>query len=237
MSLTQHLAELSGWIEQHPHTVDLAKWGLLIGIAWLAGGFKLLRRWLKSPTLEIELLSSRGLCQDLGDLHGHANNCRSIFLLSVGINNPTTDVIVVRDFTLRYKEHRPFRWTGWQHPATLPARPRLQVGDTTKLLRNWFSNFAEGPESLTISGRIEPRAFESGYLLFVAATYGWMNPVVKKDKVWIEVQARLTTGEKLKARARIALFSESAGMEAMVPGVVDYAAHSATWNISPRIRT
>jgi hypothetical protein len=237
MNFGFELSDVLNWIEHHGQTVDLIKWLLLIAVAWVVGLFKFLRRRLKSPTLEIETLTSRAYCHDLGEQDGHQHVCRSLFLLSVGVNNPTTDTIVVRDLTLRYKEHRPFRWTPWQHPTTLPARPRQAVGGTVKLLRNWFSNFAEGPESLTVGGRIEPRAFESGYLLFVAATYGWMNPRVHSDTVHVQVQARLTTGEKLKAKARVQLFTDPEAMDTMVPGVGSYAANSSTWNISTQRRT
>src|SRR3546814_1615546 len=81
------------------------------------------RAKLKRPKLEIESFTSRCIWQELGVVDGNDYNARVVFLVEAGINNPTTDPIVVRDFTLKVK-----RIKGWpvrNHPlnaVTLPSR-------------------------------------------------------------------------------------------------------------------
>src|SRR3546814_8048754 len=109
------------------------------------------RAKLKRPKLEIESFTSRCIGQELGVVDGNDHNARVVFLVEAGINNPTTDPIVVRDFTLKVK-----RLKGWpvrNHPlneVTIPSRVRHNIGSTTKLLKNWFSNFTDGQDSLTL---------------------------------------------------------------------------------------
>jgi hypothetical protein len=191
-----------------------------------------LRTRLKRPKLEIESFTSRCIWQELGVIDGNDHNARVVFLIEAGINNPTTDPIVVRDFTLKVRRLR--RWLALSrslNPASLPSRVRHNVGDVTKLLKNWFSNFAEGPEDLTLDARIESRDHRSGFLLFVSVSWGYMRPLVRSGAVPVKLCVRLTTGETLIARSDIALMDEHSNFEAMVPGVLAYVENRSTWNI------
>ncbi|MBQ0131927.1 MAG: hypothetical protein KBT18_07085, partial [Comamonas sp.] len=228
MTFQKTFIDLVGWIEDHTATVDLLKWIIVGLLAWLLGVFRFLRAKLKRPKLEIESFTSRCIWDELGVLDGKDHNARVVFLIEAGINNPTTDPIVVRDFTLKVK-----RLKGWpvKNYLTLPSRVRHNVGDIKKFLKNWFSNFSEGPDSLTLDGRIEARDFQSGFLLFVSASWGYMRPSVKDGAIPVELRARLTTGELLIARSSIVLMEDHAKFELMVPGVLNHVQSSSTWNL------
>ncbi len=232
MSLLSGLTAFSVWIEAHATTVDLLKWVFVSLLAWTLGVFRFLRAKLKRPKLEIESFTSRCIWQELGVVDGNDHNARVVFLIESGITNPTTDPIVVRDFTLQVKRLK--SWPVRNHPlnaVTLPSRVRHSIGDITKLLKNWFSNFPEGPESLTLHGRVEPRDHESGFLLFVSASWGYLRPVNKNGAIPVKLCARLTTGERLVARSHIALMDDHSAFEAMVPGVLEHVQNRSTWNI------
>ncbi len=161
------------WIEAHGTTVDFIKWFLLGLLAWFLGAFRFLRTKLKRPSIEVESLTSRCAWVDLGEIDGNSANAQVIMLIAAGINNPTTSPIVVRNFTLQIKRLK--KWPLWHsklNPTTLPCRVRHNVGEVTRYLKNWFSNFTEGPDSLTLDSKIESRDFQSGFLMFVSATWG-----------------------------------------------------------------
>lgn len=232
MTLPSFLPDLFKWIEAHGTTVDLIKWVVIGAAAWALGAFRFLRTKLKRPRLEIESFTSRSIWQELGVIDGNDHNARAVFLIEAGINNPTTDPIVVRDFTLEVRRLR--RWLARNRslsPTSLPSRVRHNIGTVTKLLKNWFSNFAEGPEELTLDARIESRDHRSGFLLFVSVSWGYMRPLVRSGAIPVKLCARLTTGETLIARADIALIDDHSIFEAMVPGVLAYVENRSTWNI------
>jgi hypothetical protein len=232
MTLPSILAELVGWIEAHGTTVDLLKWALVGLLAWALGVFRFLRTKLKRPKLEIESFTSRCIWQELGMVDGHDHNVRVVFLIEARIINPTTDPIVIRDFTLQARRLK--RWMVQNHtlnPVTLPSRVRHSIGDITKLLKNWFSNFDEGSETLTLNGRIESRDCESGFLLFVSVSWGYMRPLIKNGAIPVTLRARLTTGESLVARSDIVVVDDHATFEGLVPGVLAYVQNRSTWNI------
>lgn len=232
MTLPSVLNNLVGWIEAHATTVDLLKWIVVGLLAWTLGVFRFIRAKLKRPKLEIESFTSRCIWQELGVVDGNDHNARVVFLIEAGINNPTTDPIVVRDFTLKVK-----RLKGWpvrNHPlnaVTLPSRVRHNIGSITKLLKNWFSNFPEGPDNLTLGARTESRDCQSGFLLFVSASWGYLRPFAKDGAIPVKLYARLTTGERLVARSNIVLMDDHAAFEAMVPGVLNHVQNRSTWNI------
>ena len=226
------LSNLVEWIEAHATTIDVLKWIVVGLLAWVLGVFRFIRTKLKRPKLEIESFTSRCIWQELGVVDGNDHNARVIFLIEAGVNNPTTDPIVVRDFTLKIK-----RLKGWpvrNHPlnaVTLPSRVRHNIGNITRFMKNWFSNFQEGPESLTLDARIESRDHQSGFLLFVSASWGYMRPFVKAGAIPVVLNARLTTGECLTARANIAIMDDHAAFEDMAPGLLGHVQHKSTWNI------
>lgn len=103
--------------------------------------------------------------------------------------------IVVRDFTLKVKRLRGGIFRNHALSAvTLPARVRQRVGGVTKLLGNWFSNFEEGSRGLTVAGRIDARDFQSGFLLFVSVSWGYLRPYEKNGAIPVTLYARLNDG-------------------------------------------
>lgn len=232
MTISSALTNLPSWIEAHATTVDLVKWIVVGLLAWGLGAFRFLRTKLKRPKLEIESFTSRCIWQELGVVDGNDSNVRVVFLIEAGISNPTTDPIVVRDFTLKVE-----RLKGWPvrnhplNPVSLPSRVRNNVGDITKLLKNWFSHFSDGSDSLTLDTRIDSRDYLSGFLLFVSASWGYMRPAVRNGAVPVTLKARLTTGEVLSVRSNIVLMDEHDKFESMVPGILNYVQHKETWNI------
>lgn len=232
MTVPLVLDNLVRWIEAHATTVDLLKWVIVGLLAWALGVFRFIRASLKRPKLEVESFTSRCIWQELGAVDGNDHNARVVFLIEAGITNPTTDPVVVRDFTLKVKRLR-----GWPvrnyplNPVTLPSRVRHSIGSVTKLLKNWFSNFSEGPESLTLGARIESRDCQSGFLLFVSASWGYMRPFARDGAIPVKLYARLTTGERLIARSNIVLMEDHAAFEEMVPGVLEHVENRNTWNI------
>lgn len=102
----------------------------------------------------------------------------------------------------------------------------------TKLLKNWFSNFPEGPDNLTLDARVDAKDFQSGFLLFVSASWGYMRPFTKDGAIPVTLYARLTTGEQLVAHSSVILMDDHAAFEAMVPGILDHVQNRSTWNIT-----
>ncbi|HHA2771944.1 TPA: hypothetical protein ACOEQZ_001128 [Stenotrophomonas maltophilia] len=220
------------WIESHEKTVDLLKWVAAGLLAWSLGVVRYIRMKLKRPTIEIELFTSRCACDDLGEIDGSARNIRAIYVLQIGVNNPTTDPIVIRDFTIATKAMR--RWPIWQeelYPTTLPTRPQHSVGTITKILKCWFSNFHDDLNHLSLMGKIEPREFQSGYLLFTSVTWGDLEPRIINGKTPVRATARLTTGETLRTKALIRVVDDPSIVEGIVPGILDHTKNSSTWNI------
>jgi hypothetical protein len=232
MQLLSVFSSASGWIEAHGTTVGLLKWAVVGLLAWGLGVFRYLKARLKRPQLEIESFTSRCVWRELGVVDGKDNNVQVVFLIEAGINNPTSGPIVVRDFTLELSRLKRWRVKNHElHPASLPNRVRHSVGGITKLLKNWFSNFPEGPESLTLGARIEAKDHQSGFLLFVSVSYGYMRPRKEPGYVVVKLRARLTTGEVLTTKGRIAVVQDQATFESMVPGLREYVESRNTWNI------
>ncbi|SEG74863.1 hypothetical protein [Halopseudomonas aestusnigri] len=227
-----YLAEAILFIESNETTIDLLKWAVVGLVAWMLGIFRYLKTKLKRPTLEVEAFTSRCSWEELGEIDGNPGNVRVILLIEAGINNPTTEPIVVRYFTLHVKRLK--SWPIWNealNPTTLPCRVRHVVGDVTRYLKNWFSNFEEGPEYLTLSPRVESREFQSGFLIFVSASWGNMRPLVTDKGIPIKLKARLTTGETLVAKTSITVLENQTIMDSLVPGVFKHVENPATWNI------
>lgn len=231
MTLPSFLTELPQWVEAHSTTVDLVKWILVGIVAWLLGVFRYLRAKLKRPKLEIESLTSRCIWKELGVVDEKDHHAQVVFLIEAGINNPTTDPMVVRDFTLQVKR---IKWWGVKNyslnAVTLPSRVRNSAGGVTKALKNWFSNFPDGSDSLTLNGRIESRDFQSGFLLFVSVSYGFLRPQTRDGKVPIKLKARLTTGEILSVRSSIVIVDDHDYFESLIPGVIAHVQDRRLWN-------
>ncbi|WP_204427169.1 hypothetical protein [Alloalcanivorax marinus] len=226
------MKEIIAWIESHGVTVDLLKWVIVGILAWLLGAFRFLKTKLKRPTLEIESLTSRCAWEELGDIDGNPANVRVTFLIQAGVNNPTAELVVIRDFSLHIRRLK--KWPIWHqalNPTSLPCRVRHTVGDITRYLKNWFSNFSEGPGSLTLDGRIESMDFQSGFLVFVSASWGNMRPRLIEKGVPIKLKARLTTGETLYVKSIIPVLEDHSVMEGLVPGIFGHVENSSTWNI------
>lgn len=232
MTIPPLSADLPQWIEDHSATVDLLKWIIVGLLAWILGVFRYLRAKLKRPKLEIESLTSRCIWRELGAVDGNDHHAQVIFLIEAGVNNPTTDPIVVRDFTLQVKRLK--RWgvkNHWLNAVTLPTRVQNSAGGVTKILKNWFSNFPDQMDSLTLCGRIESRDFQSAFLLFVSVSHGFLRPVAADGKVPIKLRARLTTGELLSVKSEIVIIEDHSYFESLLPGVIAHAQDRKLWNV------
>lgn len=232
MTVPSLLADLPQWLEDHGTTVDLLKWITVGLIAWVLGVFRYLRAKLKRPKLEIESLTSRCIWRELGTVDGKDHHAQVIFLVEAGINNPTTDPIVVRDFTIQVKRLK--RWgvkNHWLNAVTLPSRVQNAAGNITKHLKNWFSHFPDGKDSLTLDGRVEARDLQSAFLLFVSVSYGFMRPVAINGKIPVKLRARLTTGERLSVKSHITIIDDHNYFESLLPGVIAHAQDRNLWNV------
>jgi hypothetical protein len=201
-------------------------------LAWGLGLFRFLKAMLKRPKIEIEEFTSRCFWEEMGEIDGNNHNARVTFLIEAGINNPTTDPVVVRDFTLQIKRLK--KWPVWHdelNAVTLPARVRQALPNITRYLKNWFSNFEEGSDHLTVGATIGPREFQSGFLLFVSFSWGYLRPLVRKGGVPVKLKARLTTGEVLEVKSSIYIVEDILTFESMVPGIFEHVSNRETWNV------
>jgi hypothetical protein len=224
--------EVITWIESHPVTVGIIQWIIVGLIAWVLGFFNYIRTILKRPKVEVEKFTSRCFWEEMGVIDGNDHNARVTFLIEAGVNNPTKDPIYVRDFTVQIKRLK--KWPLWHdalNAVTLPSRVRHLLPNITRYLKNWFSNFEEGGDYLTLDAKIEPREFQSGFLLFVSFSWGYMRPLVKDGAVPIKLKARLTTGEILEVKSSIHIVKDRETFESMVPGIFTHVCNSETWNI------
>jgi hypothetical protein len=161
------------WIEGHATTVDLIKWALVLVVAWLLGGFRFVRQRMRPPKALLATHACRCLVEKFDEFEGHKGVVRTSYLLEVGLLNPTTEPVVIRDFSLAVRRHRKWRSRKPELRAiTLPNRPRQAMGGGMKLMRTWFSNFPDEYRDLTLDGTVEPRQLRSGFLLFVDFSYG-----------------------------------------------------------------
>lgn len=230
-----NLSDVLNWIEQHDTTIELLKWLLLILVAWAVGLFRYLRNLTRKPCALVSGLASRCLIEEIDEYEGHRNVVRAALLLEVEVSNRSSEPIVVRTMEVRVRRPKPlFRWGPWLSAVSLPNRVQHQMGSGVKLMRNWFATFPDGIETLTIRGRIEPKDAESGFVLFVAFTHGNWNPEIDDECVRVGVRVHLTTGERLRASARVPATRKSEFFEQMVPGVLDQIRHPTAWNLPPR---
>lgn len=232
MGIFELLAVGTDWIEAHGNTVDLLKWISVGLLAWFLGVFSYIRTKLQRPTVEVESFTSRCIWQNIDAADGVDPHVRVIFLVEAGVLNPTDQPIVVRDFNLLVS--RVGKGTIPNQPlgaTTLPCRVRHSTKKITKFLNNWFSNFDEGSPELTLSSRIEPKDFSSGFLLFVSVSHGYLEPLRKEGTIPVELHAHLTTGEKLSAESQIVIVDDHDYFESLVPGVLEHVESRETWNL------
>ncbi len=224
------------WIEKHPQTTDLAKWVLLVGLAWVSGIFGWLRRLNRRPSVHVSEITSRCLIERFEEYDGHPNTVRSSLLLEIEISNPSPEPIVVKQFEAQICTQRRFRkWGERISSIALPNRVRHEMGSGTKLMRNWFAHFDNGSdELLSLTGRVEPKDSNSGFALFVMFTFGSWNPKIINENVRICVYASLGSGEMLRTSANIRVTTDKTFLEKMVPGVLEQISHPTAWNVPAR---
>ncbi|WP_417070487.1 hypothetical protein [Niveibacterium terrae] len=190
------ISTIVSWIEAHGKTVDLLKWFVLLLVAWLAGAFSFVRSKLRTPSATIEEATSRCLVEEFAEFQGHKNAVRATFLVEVGLLNPTSERVVVRHFSLAVQRRRVWRtWKPELVALSLPSRPRHQTGSGSKVLKNWFSNFDDGLQNLTLLGTVEPKELPSGFLLFVCFSVGGWAPRISGEHIKVKAKVHLTTGE------------------------------------------
>lgn len=225
------MEEIAKWIEAHPITVDLFKWGTILLLAWITGFFRFVRNHARKPSISVIPEASRCYIEQMDEFDGCKDVIRAAYLVDVTVRNPTNEKIVVESFSLSYIKNKPLFFRSVEfHPVTMPSRPRQEMGSGTKISKVFFSNFDDGFESLTMSGEIEPKQFQNGYVLFVSFTWGSWNPKIIKGHVRIRVGCQLTTGEEISCSASIQITTNAETFEKWVPGIIDQVRHQCTWN-------
>lgn len=228
------LDALVQWIEGHSTTVDLLKWFVLLLVTWMVGGFRYVGNLTRGPRLSISSAVSRCLLVHEA-YEDHPDATKSAFLLNLEVANRSAEKIVVGSFVIRFRRQLQFR--RWSEPisaVSLPNRVRHEMGSGTKVMRNWFSYFPDGQESLTVDGKIEPRDAASGFALFVGNTYGSWNPRTRNDQVTVKVIASLTSGRRVSGKAKVSVTRDREYFEKMVPGINDQIDHPSAWNVPSR---
>ena len=224
------LSQIPDWIESHGKTVDLLKWALLLLLAWAVGAFKYLRQKLRQPIPLLEEVTSRCLVEEFDEFNGHRNAVRASFLLEVGLVNTTSESIVIRQFSLSVRRRKFWRsWKPGLSALSLPARPRHQTGASTKLLKNWFSNFQDEFPDLTLDGTVEPKHYNSGFLLFVCFATGDHVPRISDDYINVKAHVHLTTGETRTVQGKVRVLRDKEKFDQWVPGFVAQVSHDSAW--------
>lgn len=230
MATLPDISTIVSWIEAHGKTVDLLKWLVLLLVAWLAGAFRFVRNKLRTPSATIEEATSRCLVEEFAEFQGHQNAVRATFLVEVGLLNPTSERVVVRHFSLAVQRRRAWRtWKPELVALSLPSRPQQQTGSGKKVLKNWFSNFDDGLQNLTLLGAVEPKELPSGFLLFVCFSVGGWAPKISNEHIKVKAKVHLTTGETYSVSGRIKVVRDLEKFEQWVPGIGAHINHDSTW--------
>ena len=225
------MEEIVNWIEAHPTTVDVFKWGALLLVAWVSGLFRFIRNYSRKPSISVISEASRCYIEEMEEYEGCKNVVRAAYLVDVSVRNPTKERIVVESFSLSYIKNKPLFFRSPEfHPVTMPNRPRQEMGAGTKISKVFFSDFDDGFQNLTMSGDIESKQFQNGYMLFVSFTWGSWNPKNAKGRVRIKISCQLTTGEVISSPASIPITTNAETFEKWIPGIIDQVGHQCTWN-------
>jgi len=220
------LQGLISWQEQHPVTVQLITWFVVLVLAWAVGLFKWLRRQTQKPRFSIVPTASRCLLEEFDELEGKKDVVRASFLINAAVANRSSEKIVIEAFEFTFR--RRFAWKRYGPklgPVSLPNIPRKKMGSGEKYMGVFFTNFSEGDNSLTVTGRLEPKDFSAGYLLFVAFTFGSWNPLITEKGIKVHLIARLTTGERIKTFSYIPIVRDKQFFEDWVPGIIEQISH------------
>jgi hypothetical protein len=219
------------WLESHPITVDLFKWVIILIIAWAVGFFRYISKFVKKPNIEIISDASRVYIEKIQDSEGQENSVRATFIIDADIVNPTSELVHVRYFRLRFSRNVMFGiFSKQMHSISLPNRPRIKMGDKLKLSKVFFSYFDDEFDSLTMSGELPARTSQNGFLLFNSTTFGDWNPRVKDNKVKVEIRSKLSTGETIKNKQWLRLTDDRKFLEEWIPSILEHVASSGTVN-------
>lgn len=220
------------WIEKHQVTVGLLQsLGLLI-IAWASGVFAFLRRYSRKPIVRVIPTASFAFVEEFEVHNGAKNAARVSFVLNVAVTNRTEEKIVVDEFSLAFKTRTLLRsWRQHLLRIPFPVRPQKRVGEGRKLMGVWFTEFPveDFPQGV-ISGTIEGKESQGGYLLFVSFTHGAWNPKITTEGIPVELRAELTTGEVLTHRSVIRVVTDPIYVSEFCPKLPEHVAHESTWN-------
>lgn len=219
------------WIESHSVTVDALKWSALLLVAWLSGFFRFIKNLIRKPKIKIISEASRCSLEHFEEFNGDKNVVRAAYVLDVTVTNPTNEKVVIESFFMTYPRRKFWRKKSRPlHPTPMPSRPRQDIGGKTKLSKVFFSNFEDGFDSLTMSGELEPKGFQNGYLMFVTFTHGSWNPDEQNDHVSISVSAELTSGDRVSDTKQIRVNKDLKFFESFVPGFIERVSHGSAWN-------
>lgn len=232
------LPEIVDWIEAHEHTVALLKGASVVALAWVSGGFAYLRRFKRKARLEIAETASLSFVERPNEPDGPPNLMRMSFVINASIVNASNEKIVLDHFELSFRTGSFWR-SNRQRLLRLafPSRPRKRVGEGTKYMGVWFSEYPLDEIKMSvIDGSLEPKATCGGYLLFTSFTYGTWNPRVAKETVEVRLKAKLTSQQWLRKSAVLRVVDDPTVVEELSPGFVQHVGHVSTWNHDLSIR-
>ena len=84
------LNAVTQWIEDHQATVDLAKWLLVLALAWAAGLFRYVRNLTRTPRLSISSVTSRCYVEEQ-PFESHSDAMKAAFLLDIEVTNRSSE--------------------------------------------------------------------------------------------------------------------------------------------------
>lgn len=220
------------WIETHQATVGLVESALMLLLAWFSGAFAALGRFRRKARVEIVAPASFVFLDDVAEKGGVGKDVLAAFVLNVSVINATNEKVVVEQFLLSYRTANFFR-SFKQRLVRIPfmEQPRKRVGGGHKYHSVWFTNFPASEVKMEpVSGTIDPKEYNAGYLLFVSCTTGGWNPVVFQDKVKLKLSARLTTGERITACREIRVVRDKTFLDEFSPKLSAHVADKTAWN-------
>ncbi len=225
------LTDLTNWLEAHPVTISVIQWVAIIAIAWIAGVFRLLKKYTRKCKAILIPSTSRCLIEKFKELDGKHNVVRSSFLVDVKIINPTSERVVIEEFTLSYYKNNKWNTISKELQATsLPNRPRQKMGSGIKYMKVFFTNFDDDMQDLTLDGNLSPKEFQNAYILFVSFTHGSFNPKIVNEKIKTRVTVKLTTGESLRSTQWIKATEDKNLLNNWIPEFIDQISNNMAWN-------
>ncbi|HSN65237.1 MAG TPA: hypothetical protein VLS94_01295 [Fusibacter sp.] len=187
------------WIEKHPVFVELIKWTILVFGAWFLGIFRIIKKYTQNPVLS--LFESPRFCF-IEEYQKDGLPARlAVFIVNPCIRNPSNDSYEIDSFTLGYEcEDKKIAFQQNLLPISFPTTPQCQLDENIKYLPVYFTNFGSlaGVDSI-----VEARRKKSGYILFVAKTYGTWKPEYRDGNIRISIKIGLVGNKTLECKENL----------------------------------